>query len=340
MKSNLPKVSIIVLNYNEPKLSIDCLESLQKLTYKNYEIILVDNGSTVDITKEIKRRFPDVITLRNKENEGYAEGNNIGYKAATGEYVLLLNNDAIVDKFFLQPLVKVLQKDINVAAVQPKILQYPRKDYIDSVGSYLIYSGFLYHFGHNKKDEEKYDKQTEIFSMKGACMLLRKSVIDTIGLFDKDYFAYFEETDMCQRIWLAGYKILYVPTSKIYHIGGQTSKKLKSTFVQYNSYKNRIYTYCKNFEIPTLMQVLPLHLFLCEVVTVMYLVTGKFSLALTIQKAILWNITNIAKIMQERKKIKVLRKISDSEYLEKVTKKVRLSYYYHLFATSLSGYND
>lgn len=336
----LPKVSIIVLYFNEPKLTIDCLASLQAINYPRYEIIVVDNGSALDIAKSVKKQFPRVTVLRNEKNEGYAEGNNIGYKKATGEYILLLNNDAIVEKNFLNPLVNALEKDKHIAGVQPKILQYPHKEMIDSVGSYFMYSGFLYHFGHNKEDQEKYNHASEIFSMKGACMLLRKSVVDKIGLFDKDYFAYFEETDLCQRIWLSGWTIQYIPISKIYHIGGQTSKKLLSTFVQYNSYKNRIYTYCKNLEMITLLKVLPLHFFLCEVVSFMYIVTGKFALAATMQRALWWNFVNIPRIIRERKRIQKLRKVSDVSYLNKITKTTRLSYYYHLFATSLAGYND
>lgn len=334
------KISIILLHYNEPQLTLRCLKSLEKLTYKNIEIILVDNGSREEISTFIKNVPRNLKVIRNKNNLGYAEGNNVGYKIATGKYILLLNNDAIVTKNFLEPLLKKLKSEKDIAAVQPKIMQYPRKEYIDSVGSYFIPSGFLYHFGHNKKDKTKFDESATVFSMKGACMLFKKEVLQKTGLFDPDYFAYFEETDLCQRIWMAGYKLVYTPDSFIYHEGGQTSNKLPSAFVQYNSYKNRIFTYCKNFETVTLLKVLPIHILLCEVVTVLYAVTGKFTLAWCIQRALWWNLKNISRIKKERKKIKKLRKVKDSEYLPSITRNVRLSYYYHLFSTSLAGYED
>jgi GT2 family glycosyltransferase len=332
-------ISIIVLNYNEPQITVRCLGSLKDLMYKNYEIILVDNGSVEDIEKYVKSS-EQIKIIKNKKNLGYAEGNNVGVKIAKGDLIVFLNNDVVVEKDFLNPLVEKLLSDPQIAAVQPKILQYPKKQLVDSVGSYFMSTGFLYHVGHNKKDQKKYQKEAEIFTMKGACMIFKKKVLDKVGILDKDYFAYFEETDLCQRVLLAGYKIVYTPTSVIYHEGGQTSKKLQSTFVQFHSYKNRIYTYCKNLEAPTLLKVLPLHLLLCEVVSALYLVTGKFSLAWSIQRAILWNMGRIGKIKQERKKIKKLRKLRDNEYLPKVTRTVRPSYYYHLFTTALAGYND
>lgn len=334
------KISIIILNYNEPELTVRCLKSLEKVSYKEYEIILVDNGSREDITKFVSTKTKNIKIIKNKDNLGYAEGNNVGYKQAKGDLILFLNNDAIVEKNFLQPLVDNLLSDEAIAAVQPKILQYPKKELIDSVGSYFINTGFLYHFGHNKKDQKKYQKEAAIFSMKGACMLFKKSVLEKIGVFDKDYFAYFEETDLCHRVWLSGYTIMYTPSSVIYHEGGQTSKKLQSTFVQFHSYKNRIYTYAKNFELFTLFKILPMHLFLCEVVSCLYIVTGKFSLAWAIQRSLWWNISHLKKIGRERNRIKKLRKVCDEQYLLQITKNVRASYYYHLFATSLAGYKE
>lgn len=346
MKSNnnIPKVSIIILNYNEPELTVQCLESVLKIEYPNFKIILVDNGSQdISYLKSHIAKFKTnkkIELIENKKNLGYAEGNNIGYEKATGDLILFLNNDVIVDKDFLAPLVAALISNEKIGAVQPKILMLPKRDTIDSIGSYFLTSGFLYHFGHNKKDQEKYQHQAEIFTMKGACMLFKKSVLKKIGVFDRDYFAYYEETDLCQRTWIAGYKILYIPASTIYHKGGQTSNKLPSDFVQFHSYKNRIFTHCKNLEIGTLVKVFPSHIALCTFASIMYCFTGKFSLAYCIQKSILWNLFNLKTILKRRQEIKNLRKVGDNDYLPNVTKKVRASYYYHLFTTALAGYID
>jgi GT2 family glycosyltransferase len=259
---------------------------------------------------------------------------------AKGELILFLNNDTIVDKNFLIPLIDKLISDKSIAAVQPKILCYPQIEIIDSVGSYFLNTGFLYHYGHNKYDQKKYNVQSEIFSMKGACMLFKKSVLNEIGMFDNKYFAYFEETDLCHRAWLAGYKIMYVPASKIYHKGGQTAKFLPDALLEYHANKNRLYTYMKNFEFSYLIKIIPLHIFFLELSACVYLILLKFSLFLTIQRAIWWNIKNIHTLRIDRREIQKIKKTSNSIFLPHLTKKVGLTYYYHLLATALAGYKD
>jgi len=339
--TQMPLVSIIIVNWNGRKLLEECLASVfAQKTAVTYECIVVDNGSTDRSVLSISRKYPRVRIIKNDKNVGFAEGNNIGCTQARGTYILFLNNDAIVTKGFLSPLVSILKKNPHIGAVQPKIVQYPDTTLIDSVGSYFLPTGFLYHFGHNKKNNPKYEIASDIFSMKGACMLIRHDVLDRVGIFGNEYFAYFEETDLCHRIWLAGYRIQYVPDSVIYHIGGKTSLTLPSEYIQYHSYKNRIYTYLGNFEIMSLVRILPLHIALCLVISCLYVVTGKFRLGIAIINAILWNLIHISAIFNKRKIMKNIRVKKDSEYLPHITRTVRPSYYAHLFLTSLKGYED
>lgn len=343
---NKQLVSIIIINWNGLEHLKLCLNSLRDLKYDPLELIIVDNASKdksilfcQSFFKRNSKHFVSCMLIKNKRNSGFAEGNNIGFAKAKGEYILLLNNDTVVEPNFLSTLVKAIEPSA-IGAVQPRILQYPNKKIIDSVGSYLINSGFLYHFGHNKIDRNKYHKPSQIFSMKGACMLLKKEVLDTIGLFDNDYFAYFEETDLCQRIWLSGYEIWYEPIAVIYHKGGQTAQKLPSTFVQFHAYKNRIYTYLKNFEAGTLARVLSIHLMLCLIVIIAYIAKRQFRLAWAIVRAIGWNVAGLSQLLAKRKTIAKIRRVHDRDYLPKITRPVRFSYYYHLLTTSLKGYKD
>lgn len=336
-------VSIIILNWNGIADTKECLASLNNITYKNYEIIIVDNGSKDNSITELKKlqaRNNKIKLLQNRKNLGFAGGNNVGYKAAKGSFILFLNNDTIVSKNFLTVLVNKINTSDKIGAVQPKILNYSEKNIIDSIGSYLINTGFLYHFGHNKKDNGKYNKESKIFTMKGACMLFKREVLEKVGIFDDKYFAYFEETDLCQRTWIAGYSIWYVPDSEICHKGGQTAKHLPSAFVNYHSYKNRIYTYLKNFDPSTIIRVVPLHIAMCEVATLIYLATFQLKLAWAIQKAIFWNMMQIFSLRKERSKIAKIRRFHDNEYLPQLIRSVNKNYYYHLFATSLVGYED
>jgi len=341
-----PQVSIIIVNWNGKKHLHTCLTSLYKSGIREVETIVVDNASTdasqelvLSLKKKYRRLAIELIPLT--YNAGYAQGNNIGYDKSRGDYILFLNNDTFVSVNFLQPLLqKIKENSSRIAAVQPLILQHPRRNLIDSIGSYFISSGFLYHLGHNKKINNTSKAAAQIYSLKGACMLFQKRVLKKIGVFDESYFAYFEETDLCHRAWLAGYELWFDPNSAIYHKGGETSNKMQTSYVTYHSYKNRIRTYLKNFEPGTLLVVLPVHLMYCFTVCLAYLFTGKFSLCIAIIRAIGWNILSLASLRSERRNINRLRKKTDKNYLKHITKKVRLSYYYHLFTTALAGYAD
>ena len=175
-----------------------------------------------------------IKVVKNKENLGFAEANNVGYSRSKGDLILFLNNDVEVEYDFLSKLVKELLSDPKLGGVQPKILLMNKKDNLDSVGAFLTNSGFLFHYGiYKSQNDNKYNKKIDIYSAKGAGMLFRREVIEKIGLFDKDYFAYFEETDFCHRVWLAGYKIRYIPESRMYHLMGGTSINMDSSFIQF-----------------------------------------------------------------------------------------------------------
>lgn len=334
-------VSIIIVNWNGKKFLKKCFSSLEKINYPNYEIILVDNGSTDGSVEYIKKNFPQVKIIQNKENLGFAEANNIGYQQAKGKYILLLNNDTEVTPDFLNRLVTVLKSDEKIGVVQPKILLSSQPSKIETVGSYLTSTGFLYHFGWEKDAKKpKYNLRQEIFSARGACMLIKKEVVEKVGLFDKDFFAYFEETDFCWRTWLAGYKIIYVPNSVICHKGGGTASRISLPFIDYHSFKNRICTLIKNLELKNLLKILPLHLLLCLGISFFFFLKGELKHGFAILRGIGWNIKNLRKNWQKRRIVqRQIRKIPDKELLPKIKRKVRPPYYYYLLA-GLEKYED
>lgn len=337
----MKKVSIMILSWNKKEYLQTCLPALAKATYKNVEIIVVDNGSK-DGTKEfLKKNYPKIKIVANKENLGFAGGNNAGLKAVTGDYILLLNNDTEVTKGFIEPLVKVLDENPDIGVVQSKIIWMEDHKKLDSIGAFLTNTGFLYHYGYDKQDLKKYDKPVYVYTVKGASMLMRADLVKKIGLFDDDYFIYFEETDFCHRVWLAGYKITYEPKSIIYHKIGGTSNSLDNSFVQYHSFKNRICTYLKNLSGWEMIKMLPLHLLLCEFAAVGFIFRKKPKHFLTLNQAIWWNVKNFSKTMQKRKNIqKKLRKIADKDFFPLISHNMGISYYYHLFTNTLDKYND
>ncbi|MBU1327492.1 glycosyltransferase family 2 protein [Patescibacteria group bacterium] len=271
----------------------------------------------------------------NKKNLGFADANNVGYRKAKGEYILFLNNDTKVTKTFLAELVRVLEKDSSIGGAQSKILLIDHPDTHDSVGAFLTPTGFLYHYGFGKKDSPKYDKEIELFTAKGACMMFKKEVLDTVAIdgniFDPDYFAYFEESDLCHRVWLAGYRIVYAYKSVIYHKMGATSASMNNAFIQYHSFKNRIRTYLKNLQIRSMIPMIFIQSILTEGFSFFSLVRGNIQLAWAIQRALYWNITHLHETLKLRGIVQTkIRRVSDKDLAKRIVYKPSLSYYIDL----------
>lgn len=339
---NNPLVSIIIVNWNGRKYLDNCLGSLSKIDYKNVEIFFVDNASSDDSVAYVKKNYPHFILIVNKKNLGFAEGHEEAFRKSKGSAVLLLSMDTIVEKNFLSEMVKILFSKKDNGAVQPKLLMFPKRNLIDSIGSFFLMNGNLYHFGREKDSRlARYNKLMEIFSAKGACLLFKKETLQKTRLFDKDYFAYFEETDLCMRIWLAGYRIMYAPKATVYHTGGGSSGQMPSSFILFHSYKNGICTYIKNLSIKYLILVIPRMIFLYQVAFIGYILQANFAAAWAIQKAIVWNIVHIRKNLKKRKIIQnKVRTVSDNTFLPKLTKKVSHSYYYYQFFGGMEKYTD
>lgn len=331
-----PRITIIIVNYNQKALLSSCIKSLEKINYPNFEIIIVDNGSkdgSVNYVKSIKR----MKLIENEKNLGFAGGNNLALPLVEGKYILLLNNDTRVTPDFLSILVEEMEKDSGVGVVQPKIVFFDFKT-LQAGGSFLTNTGFLYHFGFNQKvDDPEYNHKMEIFSANGACMLVRKSLVAKIELFDPDFFNYFEESDFCWRVWLAGYKVIYNPQAVIFHKGSQTSFILGSYFMQYYSFRNRLCSLIKNLEFKELLKILPFHLLICNALCLVFLVLGQIRRFWAIQKAIWWNVANIKRTLAKRTDIQHLRVKTDKE-LFAIIKKNPKADYYHFFLKSLLLY--
>lgn len=336
-----PLVTVIIVNWNGIKYLPDCLRSLAAVSYKHLEILFVDNASTDDSVVYVKKHFPKIKLFHNKKNLGYAQGHQIALEKAKGNAILLLSTDTIVQPNVIDELIRTLYSNPRIGAVQPKLLLYGEKNKIDSIGVFFLKSGVLYHFGRGKNASLPiYNNPMEIYSAKGACMLFKREVLKKTGLFDNDYFAYFEETDLCHRIWLAGYKIVYTPRTEVVHKGGGSAKQMVPSYIYFHSYKNRLCTYIKNFSTTYLFAIVPKVLLLYELLTLVYLFTGKTANAIAVQKSILWNIIYLPQTLKKRKFVQSsVRKVNDGDFMPNITRSVRLSYYYYLFS-NLSNYID
>jgi len=234
-----PIVSIIIANYNGRSYLEDCLASLMKVTYSNFEIILVDNCSTDDSVEFVKNNYPSTIIIKLEKNHGFAYPNNVGAKNAKGELLLFLNNDTKAKSEFLESMVNELENDPKVAICQSMLLT--PKGEVDSSGDFIDKIGICY------SSKEKIEKTRNVLSAKGAAMLIRKEIFEKLGGFDEKFFASFEDVDLGWRTWILGYKVVVIPQSIVYHIGGSTVKKLKDELT-FHGYKNQLAMKITNFE--------------------------------------------------------------------------------------------
>jgi GT2 family glycosyltransferase len=212
------KVSIIILNWNRLKDTIECLESVRKMDYPNYEVILVDNGSTDDSPEKLKGLFPEVILIQNKENLGFTGGNNIGMKRALkngADYVWLLNNDTVVEPDTLNKLVDAGESNPKIGLLSPVIYHHSDPSKIQFCGSYFDFNSFsVTRF----KDLLEYESnKTKDISLWGTALLIKSEVIKKIGLLNERYFAYWEDVDYSFRSLKAGYVNNVVSDASISH---------------------------------------------------------------------------------------------------------------------------
>ena len=234
-----PKVSIIIVNYNGKELLQKCLDSLLKVNYNNFEIILVDNNSTDGSVEFITKNYPSLIIIKLDSNKGFAEPNNVAAKISKGKYLLFLNNDTVVTPNFIFEMVKVMETDKKIAICQSLLLKPDGS--VDSSGDFIDHLGVVYN------SKTKIDEIREVSSARGASMLVRSDIFEKLDGFDQKFFVTFEDVDLCWRSWILGYRVLIIPTSIVYHEGGITIKKIKSE-IAFHGFKNQLAMKITNFE--------------------------------------------------------------------------------------------
>jgi GT2 family glycosyltransferase len=315
----MPRVSIIILNWNGWKDTIECLESVYQITYPNYDVIVVDNGSEDESIEKIKAyaegkirtnskffeyseinkpiqvieyqlneiesndeeeigtdRIPPqerLILIKSDKNYGFAEGNNIAIRyslrALKPQYVLLLNNDTVVDQQFLFELIFSSLNEENCGICGSKLHFYDHPEIIQSAGCKINWLlGNVVQIDYRKKDQNNYSV-SDVDTVSGCSMLINRSLIDKIGLLNTELFAYYEDTDYCIRAQNNGYRVIFVPNSKVWHKVSGTSRKT-SGLREYYSMRNLVWfvkTYSKSYY-PFLLYLLFFKIwFNCAVIT-------------------------------------------------------------------------
>lgn len=249
MHVNFPKVSIISVNFRQAAVTCDMLASLRQATYPNMEVILVDNGVIEDNKGLFLQKYASVQLLISEENLGFAGGTNLGIRHASGDYILLLNNDTIVPPDFLEPLVELMQKNDKIGIISPKILYYDAPNTIQYAGIPYIntITGRGVVTGNGTQDNGQYNVCKETSLTNGACMLVRREVFEQVGLLSEIYFMYYEELDFCERAKHHKWLCYYCGTSYIHHRQSVSIGKLNPRKTYY-MFRNRLLFMRRNLQ--------------------------------------------------------------------------------------------
>jgi len=246
-------ISVVVLNYNGKQFIDACLRSLAEQTYDadRFEVVFVDNGSSDDSVAHVKTNWPKARVLQLTSNLGFAGGINAGVKFSKGVYVALINNDARAHPDWLKQGIAGFQKSQDVAMVGSKILTLDGKT-IDYAGGALSFYGHGFKVGVNEPDEGQYDRPGETLFASGCALFIPRDLFLEVGGFDEDYFAFFEDVDLGWRLWLMGHRVLYEPSSVVYHRHHGTADALGQERERFLLERNALMTILKNYQNRTL----------------------------------------------------------------------------------------
>lgn len=244
---------MIILTWDGKQYLSGCLDSVLKQTLPPAEIILVDNGSRDGTVEFVRERYGDSVTIvENKTNVGFSEGNNRGIRVSSGDYVVLLNNDAEPHPRWLESMVDVMEKDPRAGMCACKIVCASDPGTIDYAGFLIYRDGTVRSRGRLEKDREQFSRVEETFAPSGCAALYRRKMLDEIGLFDPDFFIYGDDSELGFRGRLAGWKSLFAPEALVYHIGSATTGTY-SPFKAFLVERNRIWFVIKYFPMSYLL---------------------------------------------------------------------------------------
>lgn len=299
-------IAVVILNYNGRNYLEQFLPTL--LSYsKPSRVIVADNKSTDDSIPYLQKVFPEVELILLDENYGYAGGYNEALKQIESKYFLLINSDIEVTPNWIKPMYDLLEANLNIASVQPKILAYHNKDTFEhagAAGGFLDWLGYPFCrgriFEEVEKDEGQYDDPVQIFWATGACFLIRSEIFFNSGMFDSDFFAHMEEIDLCWRINAMGHEIHYEPKSVVYHVGGGTLAASNPWKTELN-FRNGLIMLYKNLPFNQWIYKIPIRITLDLVASLKFLTDKKPGHAKAVLKAIFQFMGTIRTTHQKRR---------------------------------------
>lgn len=252
----MKKATVVIPNYNGIRYIKNCLDALKAQDTDDYCIIVVDNGSEDGSMELIRDSYPDVQLIALPENIGFAAAVNIGIKESRTPYVILLNNDTEVERSFVRELTEGISSKRDVFSASAKLLKYDKRDMIDDAGDMYCALGWAFAIGKDKKESE-YNRERELFAACAGAAIYRKRLFKEVGYFDERHFAYLEDIDIGYRARIHGYKNVYLPKARVYHMGSATTGSRYNEKKVRLASRNSIYLVYKNMPAPQIMLNLP-----------------------------------------------------------------------------------
>lgn len=318
------KASVIIPNWNGQELLEDCLKSLQNQSYKNFEIIVVDNKSSDQSVLYVTQNFPEVRIIKLNKNYGFAKAINEGVKVSGAEYVIFLNNDTAVDKNWVKNLVECVASHNGIISVNSKLLNFYNKKIIDGVGILINEAGQAKSIGWQEEDHGQYEKEQYIFGATGGASLFKRLDFIKVGGFDENYFMYSEEVDFAFRAQFLGYKSIYCPKAIVYHKHKATAKKLPQR-IEYWQFRNMTQTIIKDFPTSILLKNWRwLKIILVHLNTIFYQLKNGFWWPPLVTE--IWLTAHLPHLLIQRAGIQKTKKVDD-QYVERFLIKKEITFW-------------
>ena len=329
-------VSIVIPHWNNVDILSECLESISATDFDNFETIVVDNASTDNSVASVRSNYPNVKLIENDKNYGYAGGCNIGAEAASGDYLIFLNNDTVQEKDWISNLIKTINSDDKIAAVQPKILNYYDRnvfDYAGGSGGHMdIYCfpfarGRIFSFQEN--DEGQYNNKEKCFWSSGTCFMVRRELFQKAGGFDDSFFAHMEEIDLCWRLYAMGFEVWVEPDSVVYHKNALTLP-MYSHKKYYLNHRNSLLMLLGNYSIKNIFLIGIPRLILEKIACFYSILMLDWRHFTAILRSLFWIIFHPNVIMKKRKSFSKIRTITDKKIMENMMQSSIVIKYYLL----------
>ncbi len=321
----MSRILIQIVTYNSLKFLDDCLEALLNQTFKDFQILVIDNHSTDGTLNFLKEKYPGVFIFRNPKNVGFAKAHNQGLTLIKSDYVLILNPDVILEPNFIEKLLANAEKKKAGFSFGGKLLKIKTGDreleekiktkIIDSTGLKIFRSFQVADRGEREEDKGQYDKKKEVFGISGACALYRRKFLKEVGFFDEDFFAYKEDVDLAWRAQLYGFHSYYVPEAVAYHYRQAAKEKrlTQSPIVSFYSFRNGLFLILKNAHWQNIILYSPLIL-AYQMIKKIYLLFTQPKICLRTKISF---ILNFSKMYKKREKIFKGAKMTASQFRKK-----------------------